>query len=746
GYKTELKALEQQFETKSEKFETVSSERHELVTKLEKIDSEKNQLKDDIVKGYSQIDTLQHRVGILTKLLENYADYPEGVKHLMVDSNGYIGTVADKISVDAKYRTAIEAVLGEAATYLLVKDTNQAFVGIDNLKSNRKGIVTFLPLDKLESKSPVPAETNIGGDDKIIGPAKNIVRCEDTFEPLVTTLLRNFVVVEDLETARKQFEVSPDNALSFVTLSGEVLTSWGSIKGGQKTHDESGFVGRRDQVKKFKEKIGEIHAQMEKAENRMRELEQHQQGAEQKKSELDKKMIELEKEIADMKLHISQLQYKISQSDEQAGKIDAEIKQLSEEIETANSTIEQTLRQLEDETGEQEAKEEEVAESNKAIEEIAAKRDTLYEKVQQSRLKLVQLNSELKSKQNDLERSRQIIAESESSIKSKKDERTENSRQAEELGIRIEEITAALTEEYSKKEHIESDVSKIEDEQISLKEQIDEREKILRSLRSERESTSESIHHIDLRIAELKLNADNLYRHIGEEYNHDLQREKMDTEYDSQADEELIDSLKQRIKNLGPVNLLALKEYEQEKERFDFLQKQHDDLIEAKTNLTNTVDHINKTAREKFLDIYEKIRVNFGEVFNRFFSEGVADLNLTDKDDPLESDIEIMANPKSKRATSLSLLSGGEKALTAISLLFAIYLVKPSPFCILDEVDAPLDDNNIRRFTDALKMFSSDTQFLVVTHNKLTMKSANSLYGITMENSGVSKVVSVKLD
>ena len=170
------------------------------------------------------------------------------------------------------------------------------------------------------------------------------------------------------------------------------------------------------------------------------------------------------------------------------------------------------------------------------------------------------------------------------------------------------------------------------------------------------------------------------------------------------------------------------------------------DLIEAKVNLTNTVDHINKTAREKFLEIFEKIRINFGQVFNRFVHEGIADLTLTDKDDPLESDIEIMANPKSKRATSLTLLSGGEKALTAISLLFAIYLVKPSPFCILDEVDAPLDDNNVRRFTNALNQFSSDTQFLVVTHNKLTMKAANSLYGITMESSGVSKIVSVKLE
>ncbi len=746
NHKSELVILEKEFDSQSEKFELLSDERQELTLQLEQIVTEKDQLKDDIVKGYSQIDTLQHRVGILTKLLENYADYPDGVKHLMVDSNGYLGTVADKISVEDKYRTAIEAVLGDAAAYLLVNDAEQAFVGINNLKENRKGVVTFLPLSKLMQNSGLKNPVNFTADDKVIALAENLVQCEDRFQPLVNALLRNFLLVENLDTARVYSEKNPDNSLNFVTLSGEVLTSWGSIKGGQKSHDESGFVGRRDQVKKFESKIDEIQSHVKKAENRMRGLEQQHESSHTKKADLEKNLIELEKVISDNKFKISQLQYKISQSDEQSEKIEVELSQLTTEIETANKTIEQTSRQLEDEIEERNAKEEELALFNKTIEEIAVKRDALSEKVQQSRLKLVQLNSELKSKQHDLERSRQIIAESEASIKLKNKERANNSEQAKNLGIRIEELTNTLSADYTKKEQIEGVVSKIENDQISLKDQIDEREKTLRILRNERESTSESIHHVDLRIAELKLNADNLYRQIGEEYDHDLKRERIDPEYNVQSDEDLIETLKQRIKNLGPVNLLALKEYEKEKERFDFLQKQHDDLVEAKMNLTNTVDHINKTAMEKFLEIFEKIRINFGHVFNRFFHEGIADVKLIDKDDPLESDIEIMANPKSKRATPLTLLSGGEKALTAISLLFAIYQVKPSPFCILDEVDAPLDDNNVRRFTDALKQFSPETQFLVVTHNKLTMKSANSLYGITMEASGVSKIVSVKLE
>ncbi len=200
---------------------------------------------------------------------------------------------------------------------------------------------------------------------------------------------------------------------------------------------------------------------------------------------------------------------------------------------------------------------------------------------------------------------------------------------------------------------------------------------------------------------------------------------------------------KNRLDSIGPVNLLALKEYEKEKSRLDFLVTQKSDLIEAETNLNETIQVINKTAREQFSKVFEEIRENFVKVFRGFFENGQANLRLAPNADPLEAEILIDAATKSKRPSALMLLSGGEKALTAISILFAIYLVKPSPFCILDEVDAPLDDTNIGRFVQALRTFSKNTQFLIVTHNKLTMRAADSLYGVTMEEEGISKVVSV---
>jgi chromosome segregation protein len=205
--------------------------------------------------------------------------------------------------------------------------------------------------------------------------------------------------------------------------------------------------------------------------------------------------------------------------------------------------------------------------------------------------------------------------------------------------------------------------------------------------------------------------------------------------------------LRQKLKSLGLVNELALQEYEEEKKRLDFLISQRDDLLQAEKQLRDTIEEINRTALELFNKTFQQIRQNFINIFRELFSEGdEADLILQDADDPLEADIQIIAKPKGKRPQSITLLSGGEKTLTATALLFAIYLVKPSPFCILDEVDAPLDDANIDRFVRLLKKFATDTQFIIVTHNKRTMEAAQTLYGVTMEEEGVSKLVAVRLE
>jgi chromosome segregation protein len=259
----------------------------------------------------------------------------------------------------------------------------------------------------------------------------------------------------------------------------------------------------------------------------------------------------------------------------------------------------------------------------------------------------------------------------------------------------------------------------------------------------------DAIRDLEIRLNEIEIKKNNLVEHISEEYSVKIELKKFDDNstfnFEQRKDE--VHELRQRIRNLGPINLLAYSEYEEEKQRLDFLSQQKNDLVESEKDLIKTIEEINQTAEAKFTETFNQIRENFIGVFRTLFDPGdEVDLRLEEGADPLEGKIEVIAKPKGKRPTSIELLSGGEKTLTAIALLFAIYLVKPSPFCILDEIDAPLDDANIDRFTRLIKDFSRDTQFIVVTHNKRTMEAAETLYGVTMQEEGVSKLVSVKFN
>ncbi|MEE4312235.1 MAG: chromosome segregation protein SMC [candidate division KSB1 bacterium] len=746
SFENALEELKRSEADKTGQISALKEESAELSRELKQVNGTLENTREEIVRNRNQHDAVLHRIGIVEKLLESYSDYPEGVRHLMVEKQGYTGTVADIISMKEAHRAAIETVLGEAATYLLAKDMDQAFIGIESLKESRKGIVTFLPLNGVNRRSGVQRPSDLSGFGDVIGWADELVDCRPEFKTLIQTLIGDSLVVKDMDAIKRNFDQLQQYPINIVTLDGEMVSARGRVKGGKRTHDEAGFVGRRDQLKDLQRELSDLEKKIEDAEKKRSELEQSQTTMRARLGVLEEDIDRVEDELSTVKLGVSENSYKIGESRQFIEKSDQEISKFGDKIKSMGTDIRNITAALDKEREVRRSREDSLSEFTKEVDAIVAERDALSEKVHQFHLDLVQQKGEASNIRNDLERSKSIIVESEKLLENKKKEKLQNASQNEELTNRIEELSSSLTGDYDKKEAMEKVVSGIEEEQLQLREKVDEKEKVLRKLRSEREAISENIHNRELRIAELKLKADNLYRSIGEDFSHDLQREAFEEDYEPGADVEEIERLKQRIKSLGLVNMLALKEYETEKSRFDFLSKQHEDLIEAKKNLTQTVNQINDTARERLVTIFQDIRANFSKVFKLFFANGDADLFFSEEDDPLEADIEIMANPKGKRPASLTLLSGGEKALTAISLLFAIYLVKPSPFCILDEVDAPLDDSNVERFTKTLREFSKETQFIIVTHNKMTMKAADCLYGVTLEDSGVSKVVSVKMD
>jgi chromosome segregation protein len=318
--------------------------------------------------------------------------------------------------------------------------------------------------------------------------------------------------------------------------------------------------------------------------------------------------------------------------------------------------------------------------------------------------------------------------------------------------IQAESITfqTDLDHRYRQRDEIEKEKLEVENNYQALKSLILSREEEIKKLHRRWNQSLERLKELELKIQEFEIKLGTQQEQYREQYGEELGRLLLENPVPEnqtvlQVQEE-IQKLRQSIEALGEVNPLAVKEFEKEKERLDFLKTQQEDLLKAKVELIETINKLNKTARQLFLDTFEKINDNFKGVFGKFFEGGQAELLLIENSDPLEANIDISVHIKGKRLTTLNLMSAGEKTLTAISLLFAIYLYKPSPFCILDEVDAPLDDVNISRYTHALKEFSQNTQFILVTHNKMTMQAAHAMYGITMEEPGVSKVVSVRFD
>jgi chromosome segregation protein len=383
---------------------------------------------------------------------------------------------------------------------------------------------------------------------------------------------------------------------------------------------------------------------------------------------------------------------------------------------------------------------------NSSLKNVEQELNASSARVQENQVVVAKLQSEHKALIREVQSYQNQIDETKHSIESRESEMSAAAQEIEELNRANAANSKEQKDLEQKRAAIQQSCDKLKNQQYEINVKTDEQEKLIRTARMQNEEVSETVHQVELRVSELKLRMENLRSRILDEFEHTLKPEPISEEFDRDEATAQIEVLREKLKNIGPVNLLALKEWEQEKERFDFLKTQREDLIKARKNLTDTINIINATARDKFLETFEQIQKNFSIVFKTFFDGGRANLLLREGNDPLEADIDIFATPGGKRLSTLQLMSGGEKSLTAISLLFAIYLVKPSPFCIFDEVDAPLDDRNILRFTKALQEFATNTQFIIVTHNKLTMRAADQLYGITMEEDGVSKVVSVKFD
>ncbi len=696
--------------------------------------------KEHLLAQRSRLDHLKNSLLLANSILDNYEGLPEGIAWLEKSKERYgFGCLSDLIQLDAEHRKAINALFGDTLGYYVCSTLQEARAGIRSLNEAKKGKVCFLVLELIRKSLP-SEEQEIEGARKI----KDIVTVSDELDRALSTFIRRCYITRDLDTAERLAVENPD--CTFVTPDGEKTGGAGILLGGSIIENEGLRLGKkaeRDLLRKeesgLSEEIRTTEKEILELNNRLREI----------------RLEEREKRAASLAQELAHLENKLLRIDM--------------ELENRNQVIERTGH----DTGEAEARlhtvQEEQKELTVELDEHAQQHQKLFEALEHARQKeteseaivrkhmfeLQNLNNVYKDSFLEFEKLRLRISTTSQNMESLK-------RETERLNDDVEEAKRSLegTKEETRKKQSDLEslmVSSGREQQIlaemetaynECKVKNQEQRAELRELRRKHEVETQVQEELQRQSSELEKSIDTLITYAETRYNCHV--EDIDLTVPENFDREdagkRLEALRERAEGFGAVNELALEEYETEKERLDFLSEQKNDLLAAEAQLKTTIEEINKTALKKFEETFSEVRRNFVRIFRELFEENdEADLILAKGDDPLEAQISIIARPRGKRPLSIEQLSGGEKALTALSLLFAIYLVKPSPFCILDEVDAPLDDANIDRFIKLLRKFEKNTQFIIVTHNKKTMASSQALYGVTMEEEGISKLIPVKL-
>lgn len=701
------------------------------------------------------------------------------------------GALGQFIEVAPEYVAAVEAALGANMETVVMKDTTVAEAVIKTLTGKKLG-KTSLALRDLDSVFEHVESVDLTLPEGAVDWLINKIKPAPEVTRLVERLINHTVLVPDLETALKIF---PQRGSAIVTMNGEVLTGNGILYGGVSAQAANSLLERKNQVAALDAETAEVRthvqqlidrrqtvvAQIEAAQLALDEAREEKQQAAMGVSTLRGQLNLLDRELAESEKRRQSLDWERGNHESRAHEAAEKLAALEEQLQASIAQIESLQAQRAEAQSELEnlrARENELAgELNELKIRVATERQrhtSLHHQREPMEARLAELADVIQQRQRDIETYEQRIAATEA--------------ESAEIEINL----GGLRE---KVEGAELELARLMDERAAIAAAAEQSASELRILRNQLSTCHDQRSRLEVRQSQLEMKANALLEHIQKRYQIELpsferdlyalsatvrdatkrqrnpaptddattaeatvssdeaeQSEQSETapaepetfDVDWSRIEQLVTELNQRIDSMGPVNVDAIQEYDELEERYAFLEKQNRDLLAAKEELLEAIQKINKTTRELFAETFEKIRVNFQEMFGELFGGGKANLLLTDDTDPLESGIDIIAKPPGKQLSAISLLSGGERTMTAVALLFSIYMVKPSPFCVLDEMDAPLDESNISRFIKILDRFVDQSQFVVISHHKRTIARADALYGVTMEEHGVSKLVGVR--
>ena len=763
---SELKSREEENRTLKESFENAKNAEERLKADCEKAREEfeaaeskikaqkerAEKLTDEKNKALIDLSQKRSRRTMLMDMEREFEGYAKGVKSVMTAYNdgklktdGIYGPLAQLIKTDKKYIIAIETALGNAGQNIVTESEEEAKKAIAYLKENHLGRATFLPVSTVKSKEY--DNTKAKECKGFVSVASDLVECDDKYREIVENLLAGTIICDDLDNAVLMGRKN-SHKFKIVTLGGDIVQAGGAITGGS-VAKTTGSLSRTGEIDSLKVEIDELKIKTETLEN---DLEKTNQGLKELSDSMDKAFSdysalkdELVKAQADRERYAALI--------ESANKSNSQLEAESQDIEKRLSEIKK-----------------ESDEKNAEIAKMQAERDETQNdavKAQEEYSKLSGENERLNVRLTELNIKRSTIL---------KDIELENERigsltdikagQLESVNIKrggietLKERNKSIQEEIEKIKKTNEDlrlkqkecrdgVESLNEKRRTTEEKIREKQELIKGTQEQKFSLSQTADRATARAEKLNEDKDAIINRIWEDYEltySDALELKTDKDFDYKEASEKIKNIKNQIKALGNINIDSIEEYKNVKERFDFLTVQTKDLEKAKSELDSVIEEMMGIMKVRFAEQFKIINANFSRVFSELFGGGRANLYLTEPDNVLESGIEIEAQPPGKRLQSLLLLSGGERAFTAIALLFAILDVRPTPFCILDEIEAALDDVNVYRYADYLQKYSKKTQFIVVTHRRGTMEAANILYGVTMQEKGISKLLALNID
>lgn len=707
-------------------------------------DGRVRQLKDDVADRNSKLESILE----LRKNLEGYRD---GVKAVLsrTDSEGskyagIMGTVSELVDTKPEYETALGAALGEKLQCVVVKSHSEGVEAIEYLQSAACGRSAFIPMEvHLDSRAD---EGTLEGDG-VVGPLSNYVSFSDSHRMIGEALLRDVVLVEDLHRALGIWQ-NGSKGKTLVTRDGCVVDPAGMVSGGAGGSVEEHLIVQKRRAKELDEELRVLRSELSQAEaeaSRFRDRVRHmEESVERLKSDSHSEELKfLGQERDSMRIRDD-----IARYERERDKLSIETAALSEELKEVEFERDEAKSGKAKHEAERAQAQERFAAMKQELESLSAELSRREAKLINFRVELAQAN----------ERAVSVGRELENLIKSKAELEIGIGRRMAEISAA--NIRSAILDREVESQRIELDlnirsIARLEESRNVLsarheqgQNSIRDRELSMREMRNRHNEVTSSYHEVELKLTSERGRCQYLVDGVRERYHFELAA--IEAEYakdDLNLDEEeiAVAGLKEKIESIGSVNVDAIKEYDELTGRHDFLTRQHGDLALSLDNLSKAITKINRTSRARFRRAFDAVDEQFQLLFPKLFRGGKARLMLTDEENLLETGVEIVAQPPGKKLQSITLLSGGEKALTAVALIFSIFLIKPSPFCLLDEVDAPLDDANIDRFNDLIRSMTPHSQFILITHNKRTMELADVLYGVTMEEAGCSKLVSVRL-